>query len=99
MNTAELFKVLSGIYPLSERFKRSLEKELNALTLPKNYLLLEAPKIADQAYFLNKGFAMAYSYHDGKKYIEAFWKSGQIMVSSNSFFEQVPSMEYIQLMD
>src|SRR5687768_9326818 len=98
MDTKELFKVLAEIYPLSGGFKESLEKELIQLSLPQNHLLLEAPKIADHAYFLNKGFAMGYTFVNGKKSIEAFWKAGQIIVSSNSFFEQLPSLEYIQLM-
>lgn len=98
MNTEGLFNALSAIHSLSRGFKKSLEKALIPLTLPKNHLLLEAPKIAEHAYFLNKGFAMAYTFVDGKRNTEAFWKAGQIMMSSNSFFEQVPSMEYIQLM-
>lgn len=97
--TDALFKVLSDIHPLSEAFKKTIEEELIPLSLPKNHLLLEAPKIAGHAYFLEKGFAMAYSFEEGRKITEAFWRSGQIMVSSHSFFEQVPSMEFIQLME
>lgn len=94
-----LFKILSAIHPLSEDFKKAIETELIPLSLPKNHILLEAPAIAGHAYFLEKGFAMAYSFEEGRKITEAFWRSGQIMVSSHSFFEQVPSMEYIQLME
>lgn len=97
MNTDGLFKVLSAIHPLSDDFKESLMKELIALSLPKHHLLLEAPKIAEHVYFIENGFAISYTFREGKKLIEAFWKSGQIMTSANSFYEQVPSMEYIQL--
>ncbi len=99
MNTDELFKVLSAIHPLSFAFKQALSKELTTLSLPRNHLLVEAPKIADKAYFIEKGFAMSYSYMDGKKFIEGFWKAGDIMTSANSFYEQTPSVETIQLLD
>ena len=87
------------IHPLSDECRVALNDALIPMTLPKNYLLLEAPRIADHAYFLVKGFAMCYTYLDGEKLVDGFWKPGQIMLSSNSFFEQVPSMEYIQLME
>ena len=99
MNTDALFKVLSAIHPISEDFKASLKEELIPLSLPKNYLLLEAPRIAEFVYFIENGFAMSYTFQEGKKLTEAFWKSGQIMTSANSFFEQVLSMEYIQLVE
>ncbi len=98
MNTAGLFKVLSDIHPLTEGFKNAVVKELTPLSLPKNHMLLEAPKIAEHAYFLDQGFAMTYTFVDGKKLTDAFWKPGQIMLSFKSFFEQIPSLEYIQLM-
>lgn len=98
MTTDGLIQLLSTIHPLSEDFKKALEKELIPLTLPKNRLLLDPPRIADHAYYLDSGFAMSYSFADGKKITESFWQSGQIMVAFESFFEQRPSMEAIQLM-
>jgi CRP-like cAMP-binding protein len=98
MNTESLFKVLSAIHPLSAELMDALQQELIPLVLPKNYVLLDLPKISDHGYFLDDGFAMAYSFENGKKITEAFWRSGQIMVSFESFFEQVPTKEVIQLM-
>lgn len=98
MNVEGLFNVLAAYHPLSDDFKKALQRELIPLSLPKNHLLLEAPKIATHAFFLDKGFAMSYSFLDGKKVTENFWKSGQILMAFESFFEQTPSMEYIQLM-
>src|SRR5258706_11991336 len=96
--TIELFKVLSAIHPLSKGFKMALEKELIPLSFPKHHMLLEAPDVARHAYFLSNGFAMAYTFVHGNKVTEAFWKPGQIVASSNSFLEQVPSLDYIQLL-
>jgi len=92
-----LFQVLSAIHPLSEDFKSALAREITHLSLPNYYLLLEAPKIAEHAYFLANGFAITYTFINGKKQIEYLWTVGQIVVSARSFFEQVPSKEFIQL--
>lgn len=98
MNAEGLFEVLAAYHPLSDAFKHALEKELIPLSLPKNHLLLEAPKIATHAFFLEEGFAMSYSFLNGRKVTENFWKAKQIIVAFESFFEQAPSMECIQLM-
>ncbi|HMG88838.1 MAG TPA: Crp/Fnr family transcriptional regulator [Chryseolinea sp.] len=98
MNTNGLFHVLSSIHPLSEDFKKALEKELIPFTFPKNHILLDPPRTSEYAYFLDKGFAMSYCFIEGKKITESFWHSGQIMVAFESFFEQQPSLEAIQLM-
>lgn len=98
MNTERLFSVLSSIHAISRDFRESIERELTPLSLPANYLLLEAPRIEEHAYFLNSGFAMSYTFAKGKKQVEAFWGPGQIVFSARSFFEQVPAREFIQLM-
>jgi CRP-like cAMP-binding protein len=97
MKTEKLFSVLSSIHPISFEFKKAIERVLTPLSLPRYYLLLEATKIAECAYFLDEGFAMSYTYVKGKKQIDGFWNSGHIMLSARSFFEQVPSQEFIQL--
>jgi CRP-like cAMP-binding protein len=98
MDLERLFIVLSSITKLSNEFKVALSKEMTRLSLPRNYLLLEAPKISDHAYFLESGFAMSYTFVKGKVQAEKFWASGEIIVSAKSFFEQVASTEFIKLM-
>lgn len=97
MKTEKLFSVLSSIHPISFEFKKAIERVLTPLSLPRYHLLLEATKIAECAYFLDEGFAMSYTFVKGNKQVDWFGKSGQIMVSARSFFEQVPSQEFIQL--
>jgi len=98
MDLERLFVVLSSISQLSDEFKITLSKEMTRLSLPRNYILLEAPNVSDHAYFLESGFAMSYTFVKGKMQTEKFWASGEIIVSAKSFFEQVPSMEFIKLM-
>jgi len=92
-----LTRVLGAIQPLSNEFLEALEKDVVLLSLPKDYKLLEVPQISNQAYFLHRGFALTYSYTHGHKQVERFWNNGQIIVSLRSFFEQVPTTEFIQL--
>jgi CRP/FNR family transcriptional regulator, anaerobic regulatory protein len=99
MNTDGLLRSLSAIYPLSENFQESLTKQLVPLSLPKHYMLVELPKISDQMYYLESGFAMSYSYADGKRQVESFWKKGDAIMLYKSFFEQTPSLESIELME
>lgn len=99
MSFDRFFQVLTGINPISEKFRNAIEKELIPLSLPKNHLLLEAPKVSDHVYFLQSGFAMSFAYVEGQKLVDRFWKPEQIIMSPKSFFEQVPSLEFIQLME
>ncbi len=98
MRLDKLFQVLSAIHPMSEDFKKAIEQEVTYLSLPSHHMLLEAPRIAAHAYFLDDGFAMSYTFIKGKKQVECFCTQGQFIVSVKSFFEQVPSQEFIQLM-
>jgi CRP/FNR family transcriptional regulator, anaerobic regulatory protein len=95
----DLFEVLSALVPLSEGFKKALGDHLILMSLPQRHLLLEAPKVAEHAFFLRTGYAMSYRYIQRKKQIEHFYKPGRIIVSPGSFFEQVPSRESIQLLE
>lgn len=97
MEMEGLFGLLSSIHPLTPAFREAIEKKLTGLSLPKDYMLLEAPRVADHAYYLTTGFAMTYSFVNGEKQIDGFWRAGQIMFSARSLFEQTPSREYIQL--
>ncbi|HTF20653.1 MAG TPA: Crp/Fnr family transcriptional regulator [Chryseolinea sp.] len=98
MSMQGLFNVLSGFHALSDDFKKALEKEVVVVTLPKDESLLKVPKISSHAYFLEDGFAISYSYYEGRKVTENFWRPGQIIVSLASFFLQKPSLETIQLL-
>jgi CRP/FNR family transcriptional regulator, anaerobic regulatory protein len=99
MQARNLLEVLADIIPLSGAFREALLKETVTLSLPRKYLLLQAPHVAEQAYFLETGYAMSYSFVAGRRKVEAFWAPGQIVFSPKSFFERVPSTEFIELIE
>jgi|SRR5690606_25203598 CRP-like cAMP-binding protein len=95
---ARLFAFLSEIHPISDAFRSAIERELTLMSLPKNHMLLEAPRVSDYAWYLDSGFAMSYTYTDQGIRVDNFWRSGQIILSVKSFFEQIPSTENIRIM-
>lgn len=99
MSIVRLISHLENLCPLSVEFRQALERVVVPVTLPKHYMLLEPPRIAEHAYFVVRGLLMCYTYQDSKKCVEGFWTSEQILVSLRSFFEQVPATEFIQLLD
>lgn len=98
MSLERLLNRLARFHALPEGFKKSLEEEAIPLSLPKNHILLEAPKISTHLFYLSNGFAMSYEFYDTEKITKNFWRSGQIIASVESFFEQTPSTEFIRLL-
>jgi CRP-like cAMP-binding protein len=92
-----IFRELSAICPLSDEFRNALHSELSMLSLPKDHYLLQSPQVADQAYFIQQGFAFSFIFVEGVRKVEWFWKKNQVILSPRSFFEQKPSREFIQL--
>jgi CRP-like cAMP-binding protein len=98
MGKSQLYSLLSRIVPLSEHFERVLTETLIPLSLPNRYMLLEAPKVSDHAYYIESGYVMSFSFYKGRKQVDGFYGSGQIVFSPKSFFDQVPSVEFLQVM-
>lgn len=98
MDLNDLFDALGRYHPVSSELRGAIEKECVVLSLPKNRMLLDAPNVCTHAYYLQAGFAMAYHFMNGRRITEEFWKPGQFIVAFQSFFEQTPSNESIQLM-
>lgn len=99
MKTHLLLEVLSRMCPLSPEFVKRLEGELIPLSFPKHHLLVESPRVAEFAYFLESGFVMSYTFVDSKKRTENFWKAGEIILLPKSFFGRLPSTETVELME
>lgn len=94
-----LFRTLSAFHALSADLKNAIADATSESTLPKNELLLTVHNVSSNLYYLEDGYAMAYSYHEGRKITQNFWRPGQIILSLESFFRQKPSREAIQLLE
>jgi CRP-like cAMP-binding protein len=98
MEIDALYNALSAYHSLSRDLKAEIEQEVDILTLPKNYCLIQAPKVPDFGYFLLDGFVMAYTFYKGKKQVDAFYKPGEFAFPLPSFFLRSPSRNNLQLM-
>ncbi len=66
-------------------------------TFKKNDFFLEEGKRCTNYYFLNQGFARAYTYDlNGNDVTTSFYSPNQIVCELNSFFKHVPAKENIQ---
>ncbi len=92
------FAVLESYHPLTPAFKEALHQHLEEVALPKNHLLLEPGRVASHAYFLISGHVMTYRYHREEKFIERFWHPNDIVFGADSFFDQIPAEEFMELL-
>lgn len=92
------FAVLESYHPLTSAFKETLYQNVERVSLPKNHLLLEPGRIASHAYFLCSGHVMTYRYHHEERFIERFWHPNEIVFGADSFFDQVPAEEFMELL-
>jgi len=99
MVNEELFKLLAGKYPLRSELKEKLSEMIKREYYSKSQVILKPNQIANRAWFIEKGAAMGLIYREEKKIPFWFWNEGQLMVSLNSFFNQVPSDSYIELLE
>jgi CRP/FNR family transcriptional regulator, anaerobic regulatory protein len=99
MSIERLIQRLSDYHPLSAKFKAELPKHLRLVHLPKGYMLLDRMRVCDQLVFLDKGFAMSYTFENSDKQIEWLWAEGDFIISPVSFFTQGASPEFIEIAD
>lgn len=99
MENEELFKLLAGKYPLRAELKERLCEMIKREYYPKSQVILKPGQISNRAWFIEKGAAMGVIYREEKKVPFWFWNEGQLMISLNSFFNQVPCESYIELLE
>ncbi len=97
MRSEALVRLLESVHPLSQPFKVALEENLQFVTCPKNHFLVQMSSQANPAYFLESGFAVAYSLFEGKRVVTAFFQPGEMVLSPGSCFAPSGSDEVIQL--
>jgi CRP-like cAMP-binding protein len=86
-------------YPLSA----DCQKELSELAVIKTYdkptIIVKEGQYADKTYFFAKGCARAFYLKDGKDITDWFAFEGDFINSIVSFFNNVPSPHYIEVLE
>lgn len=66
----------------------------------KNTLLIHQGNISNQLYFLSDGIGRSYYLkEDGKEVTQWFFSGGKFMASLNSFFQQTPSLYFLETLE
>jgi signal-transduction protein with cAMP-binding, CBS, and nucleotidyltransferase domain len=99
MITNPITSVFNAIAPLREDILIELEKIISHDAIPKNTALLEIDKRAKSMFFIHKGLARAYYYHDGKDVTDYFAIDGQFIGAVPSLFNGLPSKKGIHLIE
>ena len=95
----KLLHFLRSIYPLSEELEDEITRVIKIRTFERREFLLKAGHISQNIFFIEQGLVRCF-YMLGDRDISAwFMKEGDVVVSVNSFFRQVPSAEYIQALE
>lgn len=89
--------MLSAMHFLPADFKEALKNELKYVTYPRGHYLVQAHTAAHHSYFMENGFAVAYQFRQDRRIVTDFWQPGEMILSPESFFRQVPTDEIIQL--
>lgn len=99
MENERFFKALSGQRNPSHELKTHFNKLLKREVRRAHTRILDAGEVCHKMWFIIQGSAMAYVPKKGKKIPYWFWNENEVMVPVHSFFKQVPSDGYIELME
>ncbi|MFC4263270.1 Crp/Fnr family transcriptional regulator [Ferruginibacter yonginensis] len=91
-----IVNLFQSIYPLSDQFVKALAERLHTKEVKKKQLLLKEGQIAQEIYFIHKGYFKSFYKKDALEITQWFMKPGDIIIAVNSFYKRVPSYEYIQ---
>ena len=94
-----VIEFLEGIHPLSEGLKMYLFEHLTLQTIQKRHKLLKPGHISGRIYFVVKGLFRCYVKRGDKEICKWFMREGDVVISVNSFFNQVCSTETIESLE
>jgi len=97
---ASVINAIGNLYsPLNETCKAELTECSKLLSFDKDTILVKEGQFADKSYFMLKGCARAYYIKDGKDITDWFAFENDFISSIHSFFLNVASPHYIQLLE
>ncbi len=84
---------------LTSECKHDLINNSRILTLDRETKIVKEGQLADKSYFIAQGAARAYYLKDGKDITDWFAFENSFICSINSFFLNVPSPHYIEVLE
>jgi CRP-like cAMP-binding protein len=100
VNKKEIINQISETYSkLSFECQQKLSNSSKVLILPKGEVLVREGQYSDKTFFIFSGCARAYYLKDGKDISDWFAFDNDFISSINSFFLNVPSPHFIELLE
>lgn len=94
-----LLQYLTHYHPLSEELQLRLANYIYPENHPKGTILLHHQAICDSIYYIKKGFARGFRDFQGRTVTTWFWKEEDLVTSMESFIQQKPTIEGIELLE
>ncbi len=92
-------RITSKYSNLNDLAKIELLENARVLKLPKGTTLVKEGQLSDKTFFIIKGCARAYYLKEGKDISDWFAFEDEFISSINSFFLNVPSPHYIEVLE
>ena len=94
-----LLAFLNSIIPLSVELQQHLSIILKQKEYKKKSLLLQAGQISKNIFFIEKGLTRCFYLKETTEVCSWFMKEGDVIISVESFFKQLPSYESVQALE
>lgn len=92
--------VLSAIVPFTDAELKDILSFFKKEAVPKNHTLVRQGEICRSLYIVEKGMGRSYYLNEnGKEITQWFFGVGKFMSSVDSFFQQSPSLYYLEVLE
>ena len=95
----EILQLLCSIYPLSPECLDYLRKVVKFQKIKNREYLLKPGQINDRLYFIKKGLLRCYYLMNERELTDWFFWENDAVVSIDSWYDQVPSGDFIQALE
>jgi len=91
---------LKNIVPFSPEELADITAHFEREIVSKNNILVKEGQVCTKLYFVKKGVGRSYYLkEDGKEVTQWFFMEGKFMSSIESFFQQTPSLYYLEILE
>ena len=95
----KMMQFLNSVYPMTEELMADLASIVKFRTLREREYLLQEGEICRELHFIQSGYLRIFYLKDGKEVSTWFLGETETIVSVDSFYDQVPSYEFIQAIE
>jgi CRP/FNR family transcriptional regulator, anaerobic regulatory protein len=94
-----VIEFLHSFMPMSEGLKMHLYENLRPEKVRKRVKMLRPGHLCERIFFVERGLFRCYVRRGEKEICKWFMREGDVVISVNSFFNQVPSTETIESLE